>query len=157
MIYANIYNSKIGPLYIKAQNEKIIKIQLVNESFINKYKPSKLTDKAYREISDFLDGKINKIKVPYKINGTKFQKSVLNIISTVDYGSTISYKDIGNKLNLKAYQAIGSAVGSNPLLILIPCHRIIKSNGEIGGFSSGINLKIKLLEIEKKNLKKFSQ
>lgn len=88
-------------------------------------------------------------KLPLDLHGTPFDIRTWNALLTVPYGETRSYKDIAEMiLQPKAYRAVGHAVGRNPLLIVIPCHRIIKSDGSIGGFSSDIFLKIELLKNE---------
>ena len=78
-----------------------------------------------------------------------FKKKVWKEIEKIPYGKTITYKDLGDKINSKAYQAIGSACGKNPILFRIPCHRVLGKNN-LGGFSYGLSLKKKLLEMEKK-------
>ena len=77
------------------------------------------------------------------------KKLVWHKLMEIPYGKTLSYKDIAEGISKpKAFQAVGNAVGSNPLLIVIPCHRVIKADGRLGGFSSDIQLKIDLLNKE---------
>lgn len=126
--------------------EKIKAIKIVErEKFGQK---SKLTDLAFKEISDFLDGKLEKFSFEIDPQGTDFQKSVWKEIEKIPYGKTLTYKEIGDNLNSKAYQAIGSACGKNPILFRIPCHRVLGKNN-LGGFFYGLDLKKKLLKIEK--------
>ena len=146
--FAGIYDTKIGPIFIKAYNDKIIQIKLVNKSFKSELNPSKLTDFAFKELIQYLDKKLTKFTIPYELTGTEFQKSVYREILKVPYGNTSSYANIASSLDSKAYQAVGTAVGSNPLLILVPCHRIIKSNGQMGKFSAGKDIKRYLLNLE---------
>lgn len=83
------------------------------------------------------------------IKGTDFQKRVWLEISKIPRGTTISYKELARKIgNAKAVRAVANACGANPLPIIIPCHRVIASNGTIGGFSLDIELKRKLLKFE---------
>ena len=79
---------------------------------------------------------------------TPFQEKVLTIVKTIPKGRVVTYKYIAQKLNSKAYRAIGSALKHNPHLITIPCHRVIQSDGSIGGYVKGLTKKIKLLESE---------
>ena len=95
----------------------------------------------------YLEGKRKTFDLPLKIKGTDFQKRVWNAIYTVKYGETITYKDIGEMIGSKGYQAIGSACGKNPLPIVVPCHRILGKDN-LGGFSSGMDIKIRLLKLE---------
>lgn len=126
--------------------EKIQAIRIVEKE--KSGQKSKLTDFAFKEISDFLDGNSEKFSFEIDPQGTDFQKSVWKEIEKIPYGKTSTYKEIGEKLNSKAYQAIGSACGKNPILFRIPCHRVLGKNN-LGGFFYGLDLKKKLLEMEK--------
>ncbi len=87
---------------------------------------------------------------------SQFTRKVLQKVRTIPYGETRSYKWVARKLGFcKGSRAVGQALKRNPLTIIIPCHRVIKSNGEIGGFSKGIVVKKKLLNMEKQCLLKF--
>ncbi|MBO5519883.1 MAG: MGMT family protein [Candidatus Methanomethylophilus sp.] len=88
-----------------------------------------------------------------KLHGTEFQKRVWELISKIPYGSTCSYGDIAKKLaennGRMSAQAVGNAVGRNPIAVIIPCHRVIRSDGSIGGYAFGEDLKKSLLELER--------
>jgi len=103
------------------------------------------------EIKKFLGKKSKEIKLtPDFLTGTYFQKKVWSELMKVPYGRTISYKGMAVQVGKpNAFRAAGTAVGKNPLLILVPCHRVIKSSGEIGNFSSGVEIKRFLLNLEK--------
>lgn len=93
----------------------------------------------------------NKVKITYHY-GTPFEKEVWNIIRGIPYGHVRTYKWVAEQIGLnRGYRAVGRAISRNPIAIIIPCHRVIKSNKEIGGFTSagGIELKRKLLSLEK--------
>ena len=126
--------------------EKIKAIKIVEKE--KSGQKSKLTDLAFKEISAFLDGKLKKFSFEIDPQGTDFQKSVWKEIEKIPYGKTLTYKEIGDNLNSKAYQAIGSACGKNPILFRIPCHRVLGKNN-LGGFFYGLDLKKKLLKMEK--------
>ena len=88
---------------------------------------------------------------PMDIKGSAFELSVWNALIQIPYGKTKSYKDISMHIGrLNASRAVGNTVGKNPIMIFIPCHRVIKSDGSIGGFSSDPQLKIELLKLEMK-------
>lgn len=127
-------------------NEKIEKITLVDEEKTGK--KSFISDFAFEEISAFLDGKLKKFSFEIDPQGTDFQKKVWKEIEKIPYEKTISYKEIGEKINSKAYQAIGTACGKNPILFRIPCHRVLGKNN-LGGFFYGLDLKKELLKMEK--------
>lgn len=127
-------------------DKKIQAIRIVEKEKLGE--KSDLSDLAFKEISDFLDGKLEKFSFEIDPQGTDFQKSVWKEIEKIPYGKTLTYKEIGEKLNSKAYQAIGSACGKNPILFRIPCHRVVGKNN-LGGFFYGLDLKKKLLKMEK--------
>ena len=102
----------------------------------------------------FLGENINLTKYKFEIEGTNFQKQVWGKIKNIPYGSTISYGELAESICSKAYRAVGSACGKNPVPILIPCHRVIAKNNRIGGFSSGLKWKKFLLSLEQ-NKKNF--
>ena len=82
-------------------------------------------------------------------NSTLFQQNVWNACLTIPSGSTLSYSELAALIkNPKAARAVGSALGANPFLILVPCHRVISSDGNLGGYAGGVNLKSSLLEME---------
>jgi methylated-DNA-[protein]-cysteine S-methyltransferase len=88
------------------------------------------------------------LAVPLAPAGSGFQKSVQNRMSEIPYGSVTTYGEIARQIGCKSAQAVGGAVGRNPISIIIPCHRVIGSNGGLTGYGGGIPRKIKLLELE---------
>ena len=139
------YYKKDKLIFEIGYNKKIESIKIVEKEKTGEKSP--LTDLAFKEISKFLDGKLEKFSFEINPKGTNFQKKVWKEIEKIPYGKTITYKDLGDKINSKAYQAIGSACGKNPILFRIPCHRVLRKNN-LGGFSYGLSLKKKLLEME---------
>lgn len=120
----------------------------------------------FRETSKWLDiyfsGKNPSFIPKYKINSlTTFRQEVIDIINTISYGNTMSYSDISKIIAKKrgikkmSSQAVGGAVGFNPICIIIPCHRVVGSNGNLTGYGGGINNKIGLLKLEKNNMNEF--
>ncbi len=98
-----------------------------------------------------------KFDVPVIPIGTDFQKSVWNVLKDIPYGETISYKEMAIKLgNPRASRAVGQANNRNPIPIIIPCHRVIGSDGSLMGYGGGINIKKYLIEFESNNLLKRS-
>lgn len=139
------YYKKDKLIFEIGYNKKIESIKIVEKEKSGEKSP--LTDLAFKEISKFLDGKLEKFSFEINPKGTNFQKKVWKEIEKIPYGKTITYKDLGDKINSKAYQAIGSACGKNPILFRIPCHRVVGKNN-LGGFSYGLSLKKRLLEME---------
>jgi methylated-DNA-[protein]-cysteine S-methyltransferase len=103
----------------------------------------------YAQMDEYLKGERKKFSVPLDLKGSVFQKKVWSELNKIPYGKTVSYKKIADKLgNVKLYRAVGRANGMNPACIIIPCHRVINSDGRLGGYSAGIKIKQKLLEVE---------
>lgn len=143
------FKSQIGIIKISYE-EKIKKIELVNE--IKGESCENELFKLFRDqILEYLSGSrkdFDQLDL-LDLEGTDFQKSVRKALLKIPYGKTSSYKKIANEIgNSKAVRAVGTAVGKNPFLIIIPCHRIIKSDGSLGGFAYGSEIKRKLLKIE---------
>ena len=144
------YKTKIGIIKI-TYDKKIRSIELVDE--IGKNKPSDLSDRAIREIKEYLDGSRTSFDIlsEIELHGTDFRKKVWRALLDIPYGETRSYKDIGEAIgNPRALQAVGTAIGHNPIMIIIPCHRVIKSDGSLGGYEYGPHIKQILLDIEKR-------
>lgn len=88
--------------------------------------------------------------------GTDFQKRVWTALLTIPYGETLSYGEIAKMVGCRSAQAVGQAVGANPIALIIPCHRVIAAHGKIGGYEYGIELKRQLLEWEKNPTETFT-
>ena len=110
-----------------------------------------VTRQAAREMAEYLAGKRRDFSVPIETTGTDFQSGVWEALRTIPYGQTWSYADLAAAVgNAKAVRAVASANGSNGLAIVIPCHRVIASDGGLGGYAGGVELKRKLLALEAK-------
>jgi methylated-DNA-[protein]-cysteine S-methyltransferase len=112
----------------------------------------KVLQKTRRQLDEYLEGRRREFDIPLLMVGTDFQKSVWNVLMKVPYGDTSTYlkvaKDVGNE---RAVRAVGNANAANPISIIIPCHRIIGSGGELVGYGGGLSVKRRLLELERKN------
>ncbi|WML33137.1 methylated-DNA--[protein]-cysteine S-methyltransferase [Clostridium sp. OS1-26] len=111
-----------------------------------------LLKKANQELQEYLDGKRKVFDLPLAPEGTEFMEKVWKALKKIPYGETFSYKDIAKNIgNIKASRAVGMANNRNPILIFIPCHRVIGANGNLVGYAGGLDVKEKLLEMEKQN------
>jgi methylated-DNA-[protein]-cysteine S-methyltransferase len=111
---------------------------------------NELLETTRLQIDEYLKGNRTKFELPLLTVGTDFQKSVWNALLEIPYGSTSTYLQLAKSLNHeKAVRAVASANGANSLSIVIPCHRIIESNGGLGGYAGGIPIKKRLLELER--------
>lgn len=117
---------------------------------LNSQEPAiKILAQAVRELSEYFKGERKDFNLPLDIKGTPFQKNVWSELQKIPYGKTVSYKDIAKKVSSeKAVRAVGTANGRNPLSIVVPCHRVIASNGTLSGYAGGMNIKAKLLQLE---------
>lgn len=105
--------------------------------------------KVEMHLREYFEGKRSSFQLPMYAQGTSFQENVWELLNKIPYGSTCSYGEIAEKLdNPKAVRAVGGAVGRNPISIIIPCHRVIGSDGSLTGFAGGLDRKKILLEIE---------
>ena len=144
------YKTKLGIIKISYQ-EKVESIELVDKIGFNNER-SNLSDKIFYQIDMYLKREIKEFDIygDLEITGTDFQKSVWQELINIPYGETRTYKEIAQKINNpKALRAAGTAIGKNPFFIIIPCHRVIRNDGKMGGFAYGIDVKEKLLELEK--------
>ena len=103
------------------------------------------------EIIQYLEGKRETFSVPFDYIGTPFQLAVWQALCDIPYGQTKSYSDIANAINKPAaVRAVGAAIGANPALITVPCHRVIGKNGSLTGYRGGLEMKTLLLDLEKR-------
>ncbi|MFS0690635.1 methylated-DNA--[protein]-cysteine S-methyltransferase [Sporosarcina sp. 179-K 8C2 HS] len=103
-----------------------------------------------RELIDYVEGKRKEFTIALDLHGTPFQRSVWKALLEIPYGQTVSYSDIAERIqNPKSVRAVGAAIGANPLLITVPCHRVVGKNGSLTGFRGGLEMKKQLLDLEK--------
>lgn len=147
------YKTQLGIVKI-TYKEKIVKIELV-DGIAGVDEKSELTDKIIKELKEYLKGtrKDFTINDSTLLAGTDFQKKVWKELLNIPYGQTKTYKEIAKAINNeKAIRAVATAIGKNPLMIIIPCHRVIGSDGKLHGYAYGIETKKKLLSLEKNNI-----
>lgn len=157
MIYTYTFKSLIGDLTIYEENEKIVGLLPKGRGNFepNLFGQTDLLYEAYTQLREYFSGERTEFDLPTEPKGTEFQRKVWNELEKIPYGKTVSYQDLAGRIgNPKASRAVGGAGGKNPIMIIIPCHRVINKNGEIGGYAWGIQLKQYLLELEKANFGK---
>ena len=161
MKYFTISNSPIGRILMMSDGENLNALEAIGRRDIAsdglaENKEISVFKSANLWLKKYFSGENPPISnVPIKpLEGTPFQKIIWEILLEIPYGSTITYGEIASevagrlgKLKMSA-QAVGQAVGQNPISIIIPCHRVIGANGNLTGYNGGIDVKIKLLEIE---------
>nr|WP_312578663.1 methylated-DNA--[protein]-cysteine S-methyltransferase [Sedimentibacter sp.] len=148
-----IYDTVIGKIRISEDGTAVTCISFEDEenerdSELNE---TPLLKRAFEQIQEYLDGKRKIFDFPIELTGTNFQKSVWRALQEIPYGETKSYKEIAIAVgNEKACRAVGMANNKNQIPIVVPCHRVIGTNGKLVGYAGGLNIKENLLNIEKK-------
>lgn len=148
MVYFCKYQFENISLYLVATETHLINIQFTQPQKAL-LQTTELLSMATIQLDEYFQGKRTTFSLPFKLTGTPFQLAVWKELQNIPYGQTTSYKEIAQKINKpKAYRAVGMANNKNPLPIIIPCHRVIGSNGKLIGYAGGLNLKNYLLELE---------
>ena len=154
---ANI-ETKFGAFVVIGDEEKIYFLQLKGHQRIQKW-PFTIVDgytkpmrSIEQELNEYFEGNLTTFKTPIALWGTEFQKSVWQELQNIPFGQTVSYSEIAKKINRsKAFRAVANANGANKIAIVIPCHRIINSNGDLGGYAGGVERKEWLIKHEQRN------
>ncbi len=144
-------HTPIGTLRLVSNDTQLIKIEFENQHSDDDHLEASnavLADCA-DQLSDYFAGRRQRFDLRLAVQGTTFQQSVWNALTDIPYGELRSYQDIARAIdNPAAVRAVGAANGRNPLPIVVPCHRVIGSNGSLTGFAGGLEAKTFLLELE---------
>ena len=141
------FKSLIGIIKITEDDGYITKISLVDK--FDRSNNSELLIKTKQELEEYFSLKRTRFDIPIKFTGSTFQVKVWKILLTVPYGRTLTYGEVANLIgNPKASRAVGMACNKNPLMIVVPCHRIIGKNKKMVGYAYGTLIKQKLLNLE---------
>lgn len=168
MYFTNNYNSPIGEMLLVSKNDKLCGLWLQKQKYYARTlktetaeKDSALFDNVKSWLDIYFSGINPSFNIPLLFEGTPFQKEVWDILCDIPYGNTMTYKEIANTIarrrgiNKMSAQAVGGAVGRNNIAILVPCHRVVGSNGSLTGFASGLDNKIALLKCEHIDMNAF--
>lgn len=146
-----IYQSEVGLYKIGYESNKVFLIQKV-ERIEENLKYSKFSDDVFFQLEQYFKGIRKEFDFEIKLEGTSFQVKVWNELLKIPYATTITYKQLAKNIgNIKACRAVGNANNKNKIAIVIPCHRVVGSNGKLIGYAGGIDLKQHLIQLEKKN------
>ncbi|MGM7680997.1 bifunctional transcriptional activator/DNA repair enzyme AdaA [Cytobacillus sp. Hm23] len=164
MLYANWIDTKLGPMVSIVDDDYLYLLEFVDrrglereiERLRNKLNASiipgvnKISKQIEEEITNYFTKKLTTFKTPIILLGSEFQKTVWNELLKIEFGKTTSYKELATLINNpRSVRAIGNANGANQLAIIVPCHRVIQSNGGLGGYGGGLERKNWLLNHEK--------
>ena len=168
-MYKKTYTSPLGKIYMRSDGTYLTGLWFENSRDANKHqyqyeeKDLPIFDKTSKWLDIYFLGKNPNFIPEYKIeNLTPFRKQVIDIMNKIPYGKTVTYNDIAKEIakskgiEKMSAQAVGGAVGWNPICIIIPCHRVVGTSGSLVGYGGSIKNKIKLLEIEKNDMSKFT-
>ena len=151
-MYQYSYDTIIGKIYIAEKDNCICNVSFVNLNYTPKETP--LIKKTYSQLKEYFAGNRKSFDIPISANGTEFQIKVWKELQKIPYGKTATYKEIAENIgNKNASRAVGMANNKNPIAIIIPCHRVIGTKGDLTGYAGGIKLKKYLLDLEKQNTK----
>lgn len=142
----------IGLMEAVADKDFLYSLEFVEKSKVSSESShTDLFNLLEKEIKLFFSGELSVFSTPIKMIGTPFQIKVWEELRKIPFGTTISYLELAKRIgNEKAFRAVAQANGANKCCVIIPCHRVINSNGKIGGYSAGIERKDWLLNFEKK-------
>jgi methylated-DNA-[protein]-cysteine S-methyltransferase len=153
-IYYSQIASPLGPLLVTLQHDQLTNVCMNQQKRAVAIQPEWINeDKPFRSLAEqfyqYFLGKRHQFDIPIRLQGTTFQEIVWNELLSIPYGTTTTYGELAKRIgNPKAVRAVGMANGQNPIPIIVPCHRVIGSNGKLTGFSGGLHNKAMLLSLE---------
>jgi methylated-DNA-[protein]-cysteine S-methyltransferase len=161
MSFANFtqLDSPLGPLLLVADASGLCQVNFARNGRNAPANPGWREDASafaqpIRQLSAYFAGELETFDLPLAPQGTPFQQKVWDELLNIPYGETISYGELAKRIgNPNASRAVGLANGSNPIPIIIPCHRVIGSNGKLTGYGGGLPIKEKLLALERRQLR----
>ena len=158
MVFYTTFESPVGALLLAGDSNGLRLVSFENSKHAVPPQADWKEDKTpfaevIRQLQAYFRSELREFDVPLALEGTQFQLRVWNTLREIPYGETISYLQLAERIgNPKAVRAVGLANGSNPIPIIVPCHRVIGSDGSLTGFGGGLSTKKKLLELESKQL-----
>jgi len=161
-VYYSIFGSSLGVVCIASTEKGVCKIALPKESQEDFFRWLEARFSAQNVIEDrgrhegvlaelesYLAGELREFESPLDLRGTEFQMKVWREVRTIPYGTTCSYRDIAERIGYpRAYRAVGTANGANPIPVIVPCHRVIGKDGSLRGYGGGLAMKERLLRLE---------
>ena len=168
MVYTTQYASPLGAITLACDDAAIIGLWFNGQRYFGNSLPKQLVEKEQPLLQDtkrwldiYFSGRAPDFLPPLRYDSTPFRKAVCEIMLTIPYGKTMTYGEIAaaiakqQGLSKMSAQAVGGAVGHNPISLIIPCHRVVGTNGSLTGYGGGIARKVKLLELERADMSGF--
>lgn len=169
MNYKKIYKSPLGNLFLLSDGKYLTGLYFENqkcfdENLLKDYLDEDLEifEKTFAWLDLYFSGKEPKFMPEFRFIGSEYRKRIWKLLLEIDYGKLVSYKDLANAYNKifpkekTSPRAVGNAVSHNLISIIVPCHRVIGSNKKLTGYAGGLDRKVKLLELEKVDIKNLS-
>ena len=168
MVYTTQYASPLGSITLACDETALIGLWFDGQKYFGNILPEQLAEKEHPLLQDakrwldiYFSGRAPDFTPPLRYDSTPFRKTVCEIMLTIPYGKTMTYGEIAaaiakrQGLSRMSAQAVGGAVGHNPISLIIPCHRVVGTNGSLTGYAGGIDRKVKLLKLEHADMRGF--
>ena len=168
MVYTTQYASPLGAITLACDDAAIIGLWFNGQRYFGNSLPKQLVEKEQPLLQDtkrwldiYFSGRAPDFLPPLRYDSTPFRKAVCEIMLTIPYGKTMTYGEIAaaiakqQGLSKMSAQAVGGAVGHNPISLIIPCHRVVGTSGSLTGYAGGVARKVKLLELERADMSGF--
>ena len=150
--YRACHHSQIGPLEVVGNPKGILTIIFGADEFETDRNLPALMAECLRQLTEYFKGRRQKFSIPLVLEGTDFQKAVWRQLQKIPFGQTASYGDVARAVGSpRAFRAVGNANNKNPIPVIIPCHRVIGTSGDLTGFGGGLDTKEALLRLEAEN------
>jgi methylated-DNA-[protein]-cysteine S-methyltransferase len=150
MRYHRLYKSPVGFLHLVSNGSALIEVTFISKesgSFVVEEREADPFQQTVEQFDRYFEGELKEFQLPILLHGTEFQVRAWNELRNIPFGTTISYKAQAEKVGNVA-RAVGLANGRNPISIIVPCHRVIGSNGQLVGYGGGLDRKRALLQFE---------
>lgn len=148
MDYRSIYPSPFGDIELTSDGMALTGVRFMSGRGMSSYRDNPIIAEAIRWLDLYFAGNRSDFMPALHAQGSPFQRRVWRELLNIPYGATATYGDIARRVGCRSAQAVGQAVGRNPIAIIVPCHRVVGSNGSLTGYAYGLDLKKRLLELE---------
>jgi len=160
MQYYDTYESPLGEIILTCDGDNLTAVFFAGQKYAEVYlcaeavqKSLPVLEETKAWLTEYFRGN-NPVTLPaISLRGSEFQKRVWELLLDIPYGKTVTYGDLAKKLSCRSSQAVGGAVGRNPVSILVPCHRVLGAGGKLTGYAGGVEKKEYLLKLEKDHLR----
>ncbi len=155
-VFSNYIKTPIGYLHLQSNSSALLAVRFVERPGENSTCQTEVLTQSAQQLKEYFEGKRNTFELNLAPQGTEFQQKVWSLVQRVNFGQTASYLDIAIRTGSeKNTRAVGMANGKNPIPIIIPCHRIVGSNGKLTGYAGGLERKRWLLHHELENTERI--